>query len=186
MTSNNLCMINSAKFTYVSHLAFQFMNGQVRCIALWDTVCEFLYILTNVSWKHQELSLMVTAAYPAAYAPISQAFPQQPAIIPQQQREGEWDHTPFDIIHLTWLTDPERERETKTLENNLFCSSSVTPPKFLQSSNFLMKDENVEVFQKIPDGNRTRWTVWIHICMRLFCVKSHLCVSVSRCRTGGL
>ncbi|XP_055774319.1 CUGBP Elav-like family member 3-B isoform X2 [Salvelinus fontinalis] len=27
------------------------------------------------------------AAYPAAYAPISQAFPQQPAIIPQQQRE---------------------------------------------------------------------------------------------------
>uniref|UniRef100_A0A8C9UXW1 CUGBP Elav-like family member 6 n=1 Tax=Scleropages formosus TaxID=113540 RepID=A0A8C9UXW1_SCLFO len=27
-------------------------------------------------------------AYPAAYAPISQAFPQQPAIIPQQQREG--------------------------------------------------------------------------------------------------
>lgn len=29
-----------------------------------------------------------TAAYPAAYAPISQAFPQQPTIIPQQQREG--------------------------------------------------------------------------------------------------
>ncbi|XP_057203587.1 CUGBP Elav-like family member 4 isoform X3 [Triplophysa rosa] len=28
------------------------------------------------------------AAYPAAYAPISQAFPQQPAIITQQQREG--------------------------------------------------------------------------------------------------
>uniref|UniRef100_UPI00398F6694 CUGBP Elav-like family member 4 isoform X24 n=1 Tax=Pristiophorus japonicus TaxID=55135 RepID=UPI00398F6694 len=28
------------------------------------------------------------AAYPAAYAPISQAFPQQPPIIPQQQREG--------------------------------------------------------------------------------------------------
>uniref|UniRef100_A0A9J8CBP0 CUGBP Elav-like family member 6 n=1 Tax=Cyprinus carpio carpio TaxID=630221 RepID=A0A9J8CBP0_CYPCA len=28
------------------------------------------------------------SAYPAAYAPISQAFPQQPAIIPQQQREG--------------------------------------------------------------------------------------------------
>uniref|UniRef100_A0A3B3RJQ7 CUGBP Elav-like family member 6 n=1 Tax=Paramormyrops kingsleyae TaxID=1676925 RepID=A0A3B3RJQ7_9TELE len=31
---------------------------------------------------------LATAAYPAAYAPISQAFPQQPAIIPQQQREG--------------------------------------------------------------------------------------------------
>uniref|UniRef100_A0A8C5H7D1 CUGBP Elav-like family member 4 n=1 Tax=Gouania willdenowi TaxID=441366 RepID=A0A8C5H7D1_GOUWI len=29
-----------------------------------------------------------TAAYPAAYAPISQAFPQQPTIITQQQREG--------------------------------------------------------------------------------------------------
>ncbi|XP_066491285.1 CUGBP Elav-like family member 6 isoform X7 [Tiliqua scincoides] len=29
------------------------------------------------------------AAYPAAYAPISQAFPQQAPIIPQQQREGE-------------------------------------------------------------------------------------------------
>ncbi|XP_062926887.1 CUGBP Elav-like family member 4 isoform X4 [Mobula hypostoma] len=29
-----------------------------------------------------------TAAYPAAYAPIGQAFPQQPPIIPQQQREG--------------------------------------------------------------------------------------------------
>ncbi|XP_063170620.1 CUGBP Elav-like family member 6 isoform X4 [Candoia aspera] len=29
------------------------------------------------------------AAYPAAYAPISQAFPQQTPIIPQQQREGE-------------------------------------------------------------------------------------------------
>ncbi|GLD59034.1 CUGBP Elav-like family member 4 isoform X3 [Lates japonicus] len=28
------------------------------------------------------------AAYPAAYAPISQAFPQQPTIIPQQQRDG--------------------------------------------------------------------------------------------------
>ncbi|XP_065113968.1 CUGBP Elav-like family member 4 isoform X3 [Paramisgurnus dabryanus] len=28
------------------------------------------------------------AAYPAAYAPISQAFPQQATIIPQQQREG--------------------------------------------------------------------------------------------------
>ncbi|XP_062861247.1 CUGBP Elav-like family member 4 isoform X5 [Trichomycterus rosablanca] len=28
------------------------------------------------------------AAYPAAYAPISQAFPQQPTIIPQQQREA--------------------------------------------------------------------------------------------------
>ncbi|XP_063170631.1 CUGBP Elav-like family member 6 isoform X14 [Candoia aspera] len=28
------------------------------------------------------------AAYPAAYAPISQAFPQQTPIIPQQQREG--------------------------------------------------------------------------------------------------
>ncbi|KAJ3594172.1 hypothetical protein NHX12_006503, partial [Muraenolepis orangiensis] len=28
------------------------------------------------------------AAYPAAYAPISQAFTQQPTIIPQQQREG--------------------------------------------------------------------------------------------------
>lgn len=34
-------------------------------------------------------SLSVTAAYPTAYAPISQAFPQQPTIIPQQQREGE-------------------------------------------------------------------------------------------------
>uniref|UniRef100_A0A4W5L1F0 RRM domain-containing protein n=1 Tax=Hucho hucho TaxID=62062 RepID=A0A4W5L1F0_9TELE len=31
--------------------------------------------------------LFATAAYPAAYAPISQAFPQQPTIIPQQQRE---------------------------------------------------------------------------------------------------
>lgn len=29
------------------------------------------------------------AAYPTAYAPISQAFPQQAPIIPQQQREGE-------------------------------------------------------------------------------------------------
>ncbi|NWJ07647.1 CELF3 protein, partial [Crypturellus undulatus] len=28
------------------------------------------------------------AAYPAAYAPIGQAFPQQAAVIPQQQREG--------------------------------------------------------------------------------------------------
>ncbi|XP_072138082.1 CUGBP Elav-like family member 4 isoform X14 [Mobula birostris] len=28
------------------------------------------------------------SAYPAAYAPIGQAFPQQPPIIPQQQREG--------------------------------------------------------------------------------------------------
>ncbi|XP_069480733.1 CUGBP Elav-like family member 6 isoform X10 [Ambystoma mexicanum] len=28
------------------------------------------------------------AAYPAAYAPIGQAFPQQAAILPQQQREG--------------------------------------------------------------------------------------------------
>ncbi|XP_008943202.1 PREDICTED: CUGBP Elav-like family member 6, partial [Merops nubicus] len=28
------------------------------------------------------------AAYPTAYAPISQAFPQQAPIIPQQQREG--------------------------------------------------------------------------------------------------
>uniref|UniRef100_A0AAR2IR53 RRM domain-containing protein n=1 Tax=Pygocentrus nattereri TaxID=42514 RepID=A0AAR2IR53_PYGNA len=34
------------------------------------------------------ICLLATAAYPAAYAPISQAFPQQPAIIPQQQREG--------------------------------------------------------------------------------------------------
>uniref|UniRef100_A0A674NIX2 CUGBP Elav-like family member 6 n=1 Tax=Takifugu rubripes TaxID=31033 RepID=A0A674NIX2_TAKRU len=33
-------------------------------------------------------SPFATAAYPAAYAPISQAFPQQPTIIPQQQREG--------------------------------------------------------------------------------------------------
>uniref|UniRef100_A0A673Y3F8 CUGBP Elav-like family member 6 n=1 Tax=Salmo trutta TaxID=8032 RepID=A0A673Y3F8_SALTR len=31
---------------------------------------------------------LYSAAYPAAYAPISQAFPQQPTIIPQQQREG--------------------------------------------------------------------------------------------------
>lgn len=29
------------------------------------------------------------AAYPTAYAPISQAFPQQAPLIPQQQREGE-------------------------------------------------------------------------------------------------
>lgn len=36
------------------------------------------------------------AAYPTAYAPISQAFPQQAPIIPQQQREGEalWGGTP--------------------------------------------------------------------------------------------
>ncbi|KAI6077957.1 CUGBP Elav-like family member 6 isoform X4 [Aix galericulata] len=32
--------------------------------------------------------LSVPAAYPTAYAPISQAFPQQAPIIPQQQREG--------------------------------------------------------------------------------------------------
>uniref|UniRef100_A0A8D3C116 RRM domain-containing protein n=1 Tax=Scophthalmus maximus TaxID=52904 RepID=A0A8D3C116_SCOMX len=39
--------------------------------------------------KYSTLVLpFVTAAYPAAYAPISQAFPQQPTIIPQQQREG--------------------------------------------------------------------------------------------------
>ncbi|XP_030625696.1 CUGBP Elav-like family member 4 isoform X5 [Chanos chanos] len=30
------------------------------------------------------------AAYPAAYGQISQAFPQPPPIIPQQQREGVW------------------------------------------------------------------------------------------------
>lgn len=29
------------------------------------------------------------AAYPAAYGQISQAFPQPPPMIPQQQREGE-------------------------------------------------------------------------------------------------
>ncbi|XP_062327762.1 LOW QUALITY PROTEIN: CUGBP Elav-like family member 4 [Osmerus eperlanus] len=34
------------------------------------------------------LSVLWFTAYPAAYAPISQAFPQQAAIIPQQQREG--------------------------------------------------------------------------------------------------
>uniref|UniRef100_A0A673GJU0 Si:dkey-205h23.2 n=1 Tax=Sinocyclocheilus rhinocerous TaxID=307959 RepID=A0A673GJU0_9TELE len=39
---------------------------------------------TLLSWKQ----LHTGSAYPAAYAPISQAFPQQPAIIPQQQREG--------------------------------------------------------------------------------------------------
>uniref|UniRef100_A0AAQ4QLM1 RRM domain-containing protein n=1 Tax=Gasterosteus aculeatus aculeatus TaxID=481459 RepID=A0AAQ4QLM1_GASAC len=38
--------------------------------------------------KFHSGSLFATAAYPAAYAPISQAFPQQPTIIPQQQREG--------------------------------------------------------------------------------------------------
>ncbi|KAM6308671.1 CUGBP Elav-like family member 6 isoform 19-T19 [Aegotheles albertisi] len=32
--------------------------------------------------------LSLPAAYPTAYAPISQAFPQQAPIIPQQQREG--------------------------------------------------------------------------------------------------
>lgn len=31
----------------------------------------------------------VSAAFPAAYGQISQAFPQPPPIIPQQQREGE-------------------------------------------------------------------------------------------------
>ncbi|TNN32470.1 CUGBP Elav-like family member 3 [Liparis tanakae] len=36
------------------------------------------------------------AAYPAAYAPISQAFPQQPTIIPQQQREGKSERPPRD------------------------------------------------------------------------------------------
>uniref|UniRef100_A0A3B4BEY6 RRM domain-containing protein n=1 Tax=Periophthalmus magnuspinnatus TaxID=409849 RepID=A0A3B4BEY6_9GOBI len=35
-----------------------------------------------------EGSVFLLTAYPAAYAPISQAFPQQPTIIPQQQREG--------------------------------------------------------------------------------------------------
>uniref|UniRef100_A0A3Q3JP06 RRM domain-containing protein n=1 Tax=Monopterus albus TaxID=43700 RepID=A0A3Q3JP06_MONAL len=38
--------------------------------------------------KFHSGSFFATAAYPAAYAPISQAFPQQPTIIPQQQREG--------------------------------------------------------------------------------------------------
>uniref|UniRef100_A0A8C4EGG4 RRM domain-containing protein n=1 Tax=Dicentrarchus labrax TaxID=13489 RepID=A0A8C4EGG4_DICLA len=38
--------------------------------------------------KFHSGSPFATAAYPAAYAPISQAFPQQPTIIPQQQREG--------------------------------------------------------------------------------------------------
>uniref|UniRef100_A0A8D3D207 RRM domain-containing protein n=1 Tax=Scophthalmus maximus TaxID=52904 RepID=A0A8D3D207_SCOMX len=43
----------------------------------------------NGDMKYSTLVLpFVTAAYPAAYAPISQAFPQQPTIIPQQQREG--------------------------------------------------------------------------------------------------
>lgn len=53
----------------------------------------FKYENGNVGGKKITGSPFATAAYPAAYAPISQAFPQQPTIIPQQQREGKSEQT---------------------------------------------------------------------------------------------
>lgn len=55
---------------------------------------HYVDVLNQEYYSEFSVSLSVTAAYPAAYAPISQAFPQQPAIIPQQQREGECDSAP--------------------------------------------------------------------------------------------
>ncbi|XP_037647391.1 CUGBP Elav-like family member 3-B isoform X6 [Sebastes umbrosus] len=54
------------------------------------------------------------AAYPAAYAPISQAFPQQPTIIPQQQREGAY------IIYNPTLTADSSVRDSGPEGCNLF------------------------------------------------------------------
>lgn len=51
------------------------------------------------------------AAYPTAYAPISQAFPQQAPLIPQQQREGEGWGSPRVGPVAPW------------------CAPGVTPPR---------------------------------------------------------
>ncbi|ETE69333.1 CUGBP Elav-like family member 4, partial [Ophiophagus hannah] len=51
-----------------------------------ESLCLFLHLSWLLSLG--KLCDANRAAYPAAYAPISQAFPQQTPIIPQQQREG--------------------------------------------------------------------------------------------------
>lgn len=56
------------------------------------------------------LCFSLPAAYPTAYAPISQAFPQQAPLIPQQQREGEGWGSPHVGPVAPW------------------CPSGVTPP----------------------------------------------------------
>lgn len=61
------------------------MSG-VMCVVVWSEssllpsteICPFFFPF-----------LSPLAAYPAAYGQISQAFPQPPPMIPQQQREGE-------------------------------------------------------------------------------------------------
>lgn len=54
----------------------------------WNNDLSFVVSNMKMYEKFHCGSPFATAAYPAAYAPISQAFPQQPTIIPQQQREG--------------------------------------------------------------------------------------------------
>lgn len=46
-------------------------------------------LLASQHWSLSLFLLSPIAAYPAAYGQISQAFPQPPPMIPQQQREGE-------------------------------------------------------------------------------------------------
>lgn len=60
----------------------------VAKVYVYATVCPWQVACVNVG-SDTSAYVCVSAAYPAAYGQISQAFPQPPPIIPQQQREGE-------------------------------------------------------------------------------------------------
>lgn len=65
-------------------------------VYVYATACSWQMACVNVG-SDTSAYVCVSAAYPAAYGQISQAFPQPPPIIPQQQREGE-TQCPVDFL----------------------------------------------------------------------------------------
>lgn len=74
------------------------------CPCIYHIVCMYPSVRSSHDcYLIRGVCLCVSAAYPAAYGQISQAFPHPPPIIPQQQREGNAHtrHAPKIFIHAT-------------------------------------------------------------------------------------
>lgn len=102
----------------------------IDCL-LCPCIYHIVYMYTSVRSSHdcyliRGVCLCVSAAYPAAYGQISQAFPHPPPIIPQQQREGNAHarHAPEILIHaggVIWNVASQFLRKVQIFSSVLGC-----------------------------------------------------------------